>query len=845
MRARRSLLFLAVLLPLLQTAAACHPDGRWSPLTPRDGAVTTSDVAVRLFLLPFASAPRMRLDGERLDLSGFSAGPWHVSGTLEDLEPGPHRLAAWYRFLYLFPIGAVAEFEVGAEPSFEARASVNQVYVTHATPGEPLELRDGLGRVVAEAEADEQGSRVFREVEAGSGYRVVARGGTTELSDPLRVLTEEESLPPREFYTSQTLEPGYGYITTRDGTQLSVFVSLPGPPEEGPYPTLVNYSGYEPSKPGGALELGDLDLSVLCGSLPLLCAAPNHPSGLIAGFLGYATVGVNMRGTGCSGGAYDFFEPLQVLDGYDAIEVIAAQDWVLHNEVGMAGLSYPGISQLFVASARPPSLAAITPLSVISGTDTTLAPGGIVNDGFAVEWGTQVLDRADPYGQGWEQDRVDAGDGVCEENQLLHSQKVDIIQKAYDNRYYVPEIYDPLNPRSFVDRIEVPVFTAGQWQDEQTGGHFADLWDRFTSAPIVKRTATNGAHADGYSPQILIEWKTFLDFYVAREIRPVPEVVEAFGPLLFDEIFGAEISLPEPRFEPSDDFEAALAAYEAEPEVRILFESGGGANGSPPGAPEAGFELLAPSWPLPDLTPERWYFHGDGSLRTVAPPANGGASSFAYDPDKGDETFEVDDAFEKALPDITWAPWEPGRQVVFASDPLAEDRVAAGFASADLWVRSTADDADLEVLVSEIRPDGQEVYVSSGWLRASQRALSPGSTALRPIPTRLEADLEPLPDGVWEEVRVEIYPFAHVFRAGSRIRISVSSPGANRGRWKFDTLQPGEPVTHAVGHAEAFASSVLLPVLPGLEAPTPLPSCPGLRSQPCREHVPHLNASFE
>ena len=35
-----------------------------------------------------------------------------------------------------------------------------------------------------------------------------------------------------------------------------------------------------------------------------------------------------MRGTGCSGGAFDFFEPLQNLDGYDVIETVARQPWV-------------------------------------------------------------------------------------------------------------------------------------------------------------------------------------------------------------------------------------------------------------------------------------------------------------------------------------------------------------------------------------------------------------------------------------------------------------------------------------------------------------------------------------
>jgi hypothetical protein len=100
--------------------------------------------------------------------------------------------------------------------------------------------------------------------------------------------------------------------------------------------------------------------------------------------MGYATINVNIRGTGCSGGAFDYFETLQNLDGYDVIEVAAAQDWVLHNQVGMVGLSYPGITQLFVAAERPPGLSAITPLSVIGNSATTMLPGGILNDGFAL-----------------------------------------------------------------------------------------------------------------------------------------------------------------------------------------------------------------------------------------------------------------------------------------------------------------------------------------------------------------------------------------------------------------------------------------------------------------------------
>jgi len=202
----------------------------------------------------------------------------------------------------------------------------------------------------------------------------------------------------------------------------------------------------------------------------------------------------------------------------------------------------------------------------------------------------------------------------------------------------------------------------------------------------------------------------------------------------------------------------------------------------------------------------------------------------------------VNDAFEKALPDIQWLPWQPGRQAVWVSEPLVDDLVLLGHASADLYVQSTAEDADLEVMISEVRPDGQEMYVASGWLRASQRKLDPSeSTPLKPRQTHLEADAEPLPPGQWELVRVEIYPFGHVFRAGSRLRVSVSTPGGNKGRWMFDVLQYAQPVTHGISHSAAFPSSLLLPVIPGFPVPTPLAPCPGLRSQPCRPYVPHPN----
>src|SRR5258708_40253418 len=112
--------------------------------------------------------------------------------------------------------------------------------------------------------------------------------------------------------------------------------------------------------------------------------------------MGFTVVDVNMRGTGCSGGAFDFFEPLQSLDGYDVVETVAHQPWVAHGKVGMMGISYGGISQLFTAQTQPPDLAAIAPLSVIDQTQTTLYPGGILNTAFAVTWAQERQHEALP-----------------------------------------------------------------------------------------------------------------------------------------------------------------------------------------------------------------------------------------------------------------------------------------------------------------------------------------------------------------------------------------------------------------------------------------------------------------
>ncbi len=701
-----------------------------------------------------------------------------------------------------------------APATFLLQPGTEQIAVLDAVPGEDLTVLAADGNAVATGTVDEQGSLLFRSVAPGKGYVVAS---ATQVSEPVAVADPTDA-PDASIYDDQPLLPagGFGYITTRDGTTLSANVILPGPADAGPYPTVVEYSGYQPSDPSMA-QLAQVYTT-----------------------MGFAYVGVNMRGTGCSGGSFRYFETVQSLDGYDVIEAIAAQPWVMDHQVGMVGISYPGISQLFVAATQPPSLEAITPLSVLDDSYRgTLYPGGILNTGFAVQWTQERIDSAKPFGQKWTKERADAGDTRCADNQHLRLQNPDLLAEIEANPYYSSAVGDALAPITFVDKINVPVFIAGAWQDEQTGGHFPLMLDHFTSSPHVYITLTNGLHTESLSPPVFGRYAEFLQLYVGKRV-PDLSVANAIEPVLAQALYGtSSVESYGNRFA-GMTYADALSAFEGEPSVRVLLEQGG-APGFAPGTPEPNESITLDSWPAPDTTTVRWSLDGDGALVAGAATKPGEASYTAnptalpdtFFPGSGNDIWRTNATYDwRALPD--------GTGLGFVTAPLTEDAVLMGGGSVDLWVQTSVADTDLEVTISEVRPDGTEIYVQSGWLRASQRTLDDSlSTELSPRYTNLEADAADLPANEFTPLRIALFPAAHPFRAGSRLRLTIDAPGNNRPVWIFDTIDNNETVR--IAFDADHPSSIVLPMMTGVSLAVAPPGCGSLRGQPCRVWAPATN----
>ncbi|PWU56695.1 peptidase S15 [Micromonospora sp. S4605] len=206
-----------------------------------------------------------------------------------------------------------------------------------------------------------------------------------------------------------------------------------------------------------------------------------------------------------------------------------------------------------------------------------------------------------------------------------------------------------------------------------------------------------------------------------------------------------------------------------------------------------------PDWP-PPATPVRWHLHPAGALATE-PAAPSAPDGFWYDPADPTPSLggpllvaqragPVDNRPVEARPDVlTWT-----------SAPLADPVEVAGPVHAEVHVRSELSYLDVFVRLCDVDRRGRSWNVCDGLVR-----IEPG---------RYPTD----PAGV-VRVPVELWPTAHRFASGHRLRVQVSGGAHPRYARNPGTGEPlGTAVTLRAGRREILhdpehPSAIVLPVL--------------------------------
>ena len=145
----------------------------------------------------------------------------------------------------------------------------------------------------------------------------------------------------------------------------------------------------------------------------------------------------------------------------------------------------------------------------------------------------------------------------------------------------------------------------------------------------------------------------------------------------------------------------------------------------------------------------------------------------------------------------------------YQTEPLPVDTEVTGDPVAHLWIRTRAADTLAMVWIDDVAPDGSATsYQMLGRLLASDRALgkSPYDNLDLPWHGFLKKDATPLPPGQASELVFELLPMSYLFKAGHRIRATVTftDPGG-----RTDGVPPVELLTGG-----STSSYVVLPIVP-------------------------------
>ncbi len=505
---------------------------------------------------------------------------------------------------------------------------------------------------------------------------------------------------------------------------------------------------------------------------------------------GYIAIVQDIRGRHASDGEWSWHlghagAEIEQGDGYDSCEWAAGIDGS-DGQVGTFGNSYPSWCVWQMAAAQPPSLGAI----FTSGFPVTTLEStyGVFETGVRLRWHHQMAVSS----------RRRAGDGAfpaTEEEALHHWDSLLRGKHVWQlplaglpdhlfgpdasrlRQYWRDIAVEFYRLHALHHRVRVPTCTLTGWWDRINGaaGHFAGM-------------EKNGpAELRGRHRLIIGPWT----HDVERET--MPPLPRSYGP-------DAALNLPNCITRWYDHVLKGLDNGLAdEPPVRVFMLN-------------ENRWRFSDSWPPRNAKPKAYFLSGSGAANTAsgdgrlvtAGPAKPFVDTYAYDPADPvpslvGKTGQADACDQSPLRDRDDV-------LVYQTAPLEEDVPVLGPVRCVLRVASDRPDTDFFARLIEVGEDGLAINLAQGMKRMRYRDGYARETPLEP--------------GTPVDVEIPMMIAGIVFRAGSRIRLDITSSDFPAFDRNHNTGQPFEfdaelrVARQSVYRGGDHASRLILPVLP-------------------------------
>ncbi len=219
----------------------------------------------------------------------------------------------------------------------------------------------------------------------------------------------------------------------------------------------------------------------------------------------------------------------------------------------------------------------------------------------------------------------------------------------------------------------------------------------------------------------------------------------------------------------------------------------------------------ADMWPPPSIEYMQYYLHSDGVLSTNAPSSGEPSVSYVYDPRNPVVTIGGKGLYIPAgsLDQRLAEPPHRKDVLVYTSDILTKDVEIAGNVEVVLQASSSCKDTDFTAKLIDVHPDRKTMLILEGVIRAMYR-----ESPRYPVP------LEP---GKLYEFSINLSEISHVFKAGHRIQVDISSsnfPRRTRNTNSGNVLYTADSekdivvATNSIYHDAKYPSYIILPILP-------------------------------